>query len=92
MQHFYVRNLEELQNYKYRRPDWIKLRGSVVGGCKFGSLPDASKAHLVHIWLLANRNENSLPNDAEWISTRVNATEKVDLDILAKHGFIELIK
>lgn len=95
MQYFRVSNLKECQFYNDRRPDWIKLRGSVVSGYKFGVLPDATKAHVIQLWLLANRTascDNSFPYNAVLIGDRINATEKVDLDLLVERGFIEIIK
>ena len=53
-------------------------------------MPDASKLHLVAIWLLASRSNNSIPYDANWIARRICATEAVDLDLLREAGFIEV--
>ncbi len=92
MQSFRVLNIEKHRHYKDRRPDWIKLGGDVVGKRKFIDLPDASKAHVIQLWLLANRGKNIFPYDATWIGGCINATETVDLDILVEHGFIEIIK
>jgi hypothetical protein len=52
-------------------------------------LPDASKAHLVAIWLLASRYNNEVPADAEWIARKINATTTVDLTLLEKAEFIK---
>ncbi len=86
--HFSVRNFEKFQHYKDRNPPWIRLYNSLLDDYEFGRLPDASKAHLLAIWLLASRYDNKIPYDSEWVSRRINATEPVDLDALAKGGFI----
>lgn len=87
---FSVKNFERYQHYKDRSPPWIKLYNDVLDDYQFGLLPDAAKAHLFAIWLLASRYENKIPYDAEWVSRRINATSTIDLQQLSKAGFIVL--
>jgi hypothetical protein len=89
-QTFSVRNFERFQHYKDRSPPWIKLYNELLDDYRFGLLPDASKLHLVAIWLLASRSNNRIPHDAHWIAKRISATEQVDLDLLRTAGFIEV--
>ena len=86
---FSVKNFERFQHYKDRHPIWIKLYNSTLDDYDFGKLPDASKAHLVAIWLLASRNDNAIPLDPDWVGKRINASEPVDLEILRDLGFIQ---
>lgn len=86
---FSVRNFEQFQHYRDRTPIWIKLYNSLLEDYEFGLLPDASKAHLVAIWLLASRFKNKIPLDGNWVAQRINATSTVDLSLLEKAGFIE---
>ena len=86
--YFSVKGFEKHQHYKDRNPPWIKLYNDVLDDYEFGALPDASKAHLVAIWLLASRYKNRIPLDAKWIERRINANESVDLNVLASAGFI----
>jgi hypothetical protein len=86
---FTVKNFEKFQHYKDRHPPWIKLYNELLDDYEFARLPDASKAHLIAIWLLASRYENKIPLDQEWIARRINATEPIDLNLLLKSGFIE---
>ena len=88
MRTFSVKNFERFQHYKDRAPPWIKLYNELLDDYDFGKLPDASKMHLIAIWLLASRSENKIPYDPVWVSRRINATDKVDLDLLARSGFI----
>jgi len=88
--HFSVKNFEAFQHYKDRTPPWIKLYNALLDDYEFGLLPDASKAHLLAIWLLASRYSNLIPYDTEWISRRINATEKINLKLLSEKGFIVL--
>ncbi len=88
MRTFRVKNLEKYQHYKDRRPPWIKLHAELLEDYDFARLQDASKLHLVLIWLLASRYEDALPWDSEWLSRRMNATETIDLDALKDAGFI----
>lgn len=86
---FSVRNFEQFQHYKDRNPVWIKLYNSLLEDYEFGLLPDASKAHLIAIWLLASRFKNLIPLDGKWVAKKINATSTVDLTILKNAGFIQ---
>jgi len=88
MKTFSVKNFERFQHYKDRSPPWIKLYNELLDDYEFGRLPDASKMHLIAIWLLASRSENKIPYDAAWVARRINANTKVDLTLLACAGFI----
>lgn len=90
MQYFKVRNWESLQHYKDRAPPWIKLYNHLLDDYEFACLQDASKLHLVLIWLLASRNDNRLPYNARWIKQRIGVDSDVDLDELAGAGFLEV--
>lgn len=86
---FHVKNFEKFQHYKDRSPPWIKLYNELLDDYDFGLLPDASKLHLVAIWLLASRFNNKIPLDPKWIARKISATSTVDLTILRNAGFIE---
>lgn len=88
MRNFRVKNFEKFQHYKDRAPPWIKLYNELLDDYEFGLLPDATKMHLVAIWLLASRSENKIPFDPAWVAKRINATEKVNLRLLEERGFI----
>jgi hypothetical protein len=90
MEYLGVVNFEKFQHYKTRNPPWIKLYASVLDNYEFGCLQDASKAHLMGIWLLASKTGNKVPADPEWIGKRIQSSEPVDLQPLMEHGFIEL--
>jgi hypothetical protein len=85
---FSVKNFEKFQHYKDRAPPWIKLYNELLDDYEFGKLPDASKMHLIAIWLLASRSSNKIPYDSSWVARRINANTKVDLTLLACYGFI----
>lgn len=87
--YFKVRNWETFQHYKDRNPPWIKLHNHLLDNYEFECLPDASKAHLLCIWMLASRTQNKMPLDPKWIKRKIGASSDVDLDILIKYGFIE---
>ena len=90
--YFRVHAFERFQHYKDRNPVWIKLYNDLLGNYEHDHLPDASKAHLHAIWLLASRSENRIPIDAAWIAGKIGATEPVDLWLLSDAGFIEAIE
>jgi uncharacterized phage protein (TIGR02220 family) len=91
VRYFTVKNYEKFQHYKDRSPPWIKLYNDVLDNYEFSRLQDASKLHLVLIWLLASRHDNRLPWDPEWIAKRIGASDKVNLDVLEASGFIEKV-
>lgn len=87
-----VKNFETFQHYKDRSPVWIKLYRSLLADYRFSRLQDASKSHLILIWLLASECDNRIPYDAQWIAQRISATEVVDLKCLIDNGFLVLDK
>jgi hypothetical protein len=89
---FRVRNFDALQHYKSRNPPWIKLYNRILDDYDVASMADAAKWHFVAIMLLASRNQNRVPWDIVWVSKQISATETVDLDAMAKIGFIEEIQ
>ena len=86
--HISVKNFDRFQHYKDRAPKWIKLYGEILNDYEFSSLPDAQKAHLVSIWLLASRLDNKIPNDPNWVGRQINANDPVDLEALMDAGWL----
>lgn len=86
--HVSVKNFERFQHYKTRSPPWIKLYNSLLDDYEFAALPDASKAHLLAIMLLASRYDNHIPADPVWLQRRINATTPLELQTLIKLGFL----
>lgn len=91
MQHFRVKNFDKFQHYKDRNPPWIKLHRELLKNYEFSCLQDASKAHLLLIWLLASQMENRIPYDEKWLAGQLGTTQKINLDELKSAGFILLI-
>lgn len=85
---FTVKNYEQFQHYKDRSPPWIKFYNSVLDDYAFTRLQDASRSHLLSIWLLASRTGNRIPYDPIWVGQAIKASGPVDLDVLAEAGFI----
>ena len=81
---------DEFQHYKDRNPPWIKLHNQLLENYEFECLPDASKAHLLCIWMFASRTNNKLRNDSKWIGRKIGANSKVDIDLLIESGFLQL--
>lgn len=90
--YFKVKSWESFQHYKDRNPPWIKLHNQLLDNYEFECLPDASKAHLLCIWMLASRTNNKMPVDNRWISKKIGSSEDVNFDLLISSGFIELIQ
>lgn len=89
-QYFSISNWKEFQHYKDRNPPWIKLHNQLLDNYEFEQLTDATKGHLLCIWMLASRTNNKLPLDQSWIKRKIGANSPVDLKTLERSGFIEL--
>lgn len=63
-----IKNWNNFQHYKDRNPPWIKLHRALLDDYAFAALPDAQKAHLVLLWLLAaSQAGGRIPNDAPFL-------------------------
>jgi hypothetical protein len=92
MDYLSVKNWKKFQHYKDRTPPWIKLHRDLLNDYKFSCLQDASKLHLILIWLLSSQLENKIPNDPAWIARRINIQGTIDLNILIEYGFLEVLQ
>jgi hypothetical protein len=89
MQYFKVKDWRRFQHYTKRNPPWIKVHNELLEDPEFASLPDTAKFHLVGLWLFASRTENRLPEDADFLRSRINAKEAINLELLFSSGFLE---
>lgn len=85
-----VKNWKQFQHYKNRAPLWIKLYRNLLADYAFSCLQDASKLHLILIWLLASESEGRIPDDPEWVQRRIGVAGAVDLKALVDAGFLTL--
>lgn len=85
---FSVKNWSEFQHYKDRNPPWIKLHNHLLDDYEFECLGDAAKGHLLCIWMLASRTKNEMPFDEKWITKKIGASTKVNLEALVSAGFL----
>ena len=88
MRYLLVKNWRDHQHYKKRSPPWIKLHRAITEDYEFAALKDRCKAHLIMIWILAAGTEGRIPNDAKFLSSRINANEPVDLEAMIAAGFL----
>ena len=89
-QYFSISNWQEFQHYKDRNPPWIKLHNQLLDNYEFEQLTDATKGHLLCIWMLASRTNNKIVYDPSWVKRKIGANSNVDLKSLISAGFIEL--
>lgn len=92
MQYFQIKNWAKFQHYKDRSPPWIKLHRDLLNDYNFTSLQDASKAHLMLLWLLASQLDNKIPHDIKWLKSRIGTTTAIDLKSLLDQGFIVMLQ
>lgn len=75
------------QHYGRRSPPWIKLHRALLDDYAFCKLPDASKGHLMLIWLLASQKDGMVPYDAGFIERKLSISN-LDLELLIESGFL----
>lgn len=89
MQYIRVKGWEKFQHYKDRSPPWIKLHRDLLNNYDFNCLQDASKLHLMLIWLLASQMDNRIPADEDFIRNRTGIKGRIDFKPLIDGGFLE---
>ena len=88
MRYLIVKNWGEFQHYKDRNPPWIKLHRALLDDYEFARLPDASKAHLMLIWLLASQSNGRIPHDPKFLQAKLGLDKQPDLQVLVDSGFL----
>ena len=88
MRYLQVKNWDTFQQYKDRDPKWIKLHRNILDDYDFEKLTEVQQCHLMKIWLLASKLDNQIPDDPDWVSKKIGAKNKVQLDQLVAFGFL----
>lgn len=88
MQYLKIKNWHEFQHYTDRNPPWIKLHRALLDDYEFSRLQDASKAHLMLIWLFASQNGGKIPEDAKFLQSKLSLDKPPDLESLKDHGLL----
>lgn len=91
-------NWEKFQHYKRRNPPWIRLYRDVMDSDEWRSLPDAAKALLPELWLMASEGHpgGSLSAELEGIAWKtgrpISSCQDLlyPLAVLAEASFIKL--
>src|SRR5688572_23533296 len=83
-----VKNWSEFQHYKDRNPPWIKLHRALLDDYEFALLPDATKAHLMLLWLFASQNGGKIPEDAKFLQRKLGLEKPPDLELLINQGLL----
>lgn len=78
MKYLKVKNWEQFQHFKDRRPPWIKLYKDLLDDYLFHSLPVESRALAPMLWLMASEHEplGTIKYDIRMISFRLRMTEQ----------------
>lgn len=92
MKYLAVKDFEKHQHYRDRVPPWIKFYNRVLDDYAFLQLSDASRSHLMLMWLLASRHKNRIPYDEKFIAAKISARSKIDFAGLLASGFITLVE
>lgn len=87
------------QNYKDRRPPWIRFHRSLLDNRKFQSLPLSARAMLPMMWLLATENADYMSGvvdlSDEDICFRLRITQaelEKNIEVLVSSCFIEVVR
>ena len=87
-----MKNWNEFQHYKNRKPPWIKLHRAILDDYQFHCLPDASRALAPCIWLLASEYEGGvIEYDSNVLAFRLHqSVEYVETAVksLIDNGFL----
>jgi hypothetical protein len=83
-----IKNWMKFQHYKDRNPPWIKLHRTLFDDYEFSRLQDASKLHLILIWLFASQNAGKIPEDANFLKSKLGLDKPPDLKALINSGFL----
>lgn len=87
MKFLIAKNWKTFQHYGQRNPPWIKLHRAILDDYAFCALPDASKSHLMLIWLLASQNNGMVPADVPFLERKLSCSG-IDLNLLIESGFL----
>ena len=88
MRYLRIRNWSEFQHYKDRDPPWIKLHRTLLADYEFSRLQDASKAHLMLIWLFASQANGRIPDDPEFLRDKLSLKRPPDLKSFIEQGLL----
>ena len=88
MRYLRVKNWTEFQHYKDRNPPWIKLHRTLLDDYEFSRLQDASKAHLILIWLFASQKNGRVPEDPAFLKKKLGLEKEPNLKVLVDHGLL----
>ena len=88
MEYLRVKNWAEFQHYKFRNPPWIKLHRRLLDDYEFSCLQDASKAHLMLIWLFASQSDGLIPNNSKFLKMKLGLEKEPNLKWLIDHGLL----
>jgi hypothetical protein len=90
MRYLRVKNWDKLQHPSPKPLPWIKFFTALLAPTKepcYTDWPDATKALLHHIWLMARVHNNRIPET--WLTReRLNLKSRVNLDPLLESGFV----
>ncbi len=70
-----IKNWEQFQHFKDRRPPWIKLYREILDDIEWHKLPAESAKVLVMLWLIASEADGDIPN-VEQLAFRLRMTEQ----------------
>jgi hypothetical protein len=88
MNYFKVKHFERFQHYKDRRPPWIKLYRDLWQDRDFYSLNAVNKLYVIGFFTLASETDNNIPEDINWIQSRLGISEAPDFKSLTRSGMI----
>lgn len=88
MRYLKVKNWTEFQHYRDRNPPWIKLHRALLDDYEFSCLQDASKAHLMLIWLFASQRNGCIPEDPAFLKKKLGLEKEPNLNLFIDHGLL----
>jgi hypothetical protein len=83
-QYLRVRNFEQYQHYKNRRPVWIKSHISMLDDYEINRLDYPTRLLVHQLLLVAATHDNNIPYDPAYIAGKVSMDESTVAECVAK--------
>jgi len=91
---YYVKNWWKFQDYRFKKPPWIRLWTELIEDPQFFDLSEIDQWRLVRLWMYASEMDGRLPRDHRQIRRRLSIYHAKIVDdlvaILLSKSFISI--
>ena len=83
-----IKNFEHFQQFKHKRPTWIRLYSAILDDEAFINLNLRDRGTLMMLLLVASKMDNRIPSDSKFLRKILHLDERVNLQRLVNAGFV----